>query len=473
MSIIDRRSALKGITLGTGAAILNPMLARLAAESEGKSAPKRFVFVVEGNGLPWQQIQPKGIARDGKKISSGGYTGRNGGDPREGLIEKPLTGLELAESLEPVSFVKDRVTILQGLSGKMNGGGHSNDFGCLGAYNAKGGVGNSGNPQGETIDYAVGKKVSAVFPQVSLGISERVEDTVIYNCSASARGKTLPTQCRPELAMQALFGSVAGGDARQRFDTSKNLLDYMIEDVKRLESSIAGPEREKLHSYFEAFAGMRERHEKLVQLEAQLRKNSPPVTNKFTSTVETDRLDAQFDIAAASLISGLTNSVTLASGVGNPYFGIKFTGLGINFGKHGIGHGGSFNGMTWDVMAVKIRRFHFELIARLIKKLQAVSEGNGTMFDNTCIVYLSDAAEGHHSRCWEWPAVMVGNLSGALKTGRYLEFPGHGAKNHKHIGNLYTTLLHAAGDRRDSFGQPDPILGKDIDQRGPIAELLV
>ena len=63
-------------------------------------------------------------------------------------------------------------------------------------------------------------------------------------------------------------------------------------------------------------------------------KTAPRVTDKFKSEVESDRLDAQFDIAAAALIGGLTNSLTIASGVGNPYFSVKFTGLGIDIGKH-------------------------------------------------------------------------------------------------------------------------------------------
>ena len=473
MHPLDRRTLLKGVSLGTGATVLAPLLTQLSAQAAGTaSLPKRVVFVVEGNGLPWNQIQPVGLVRNTKQISSGGYTGRNGGDVREGITDIILKDKELPKALAPIDFAKDRLTIIQGLSGKMNGGGHSNDFGCLGAYSAKGGVGNTGTPFAETIDYALGKKLSSVFPQIGIGISDRVEDTIIYNCSASGPGKALPTQCRPDLAYQALFGSVAGGDARKKFDTSKNLLDFMVDDVKRLEASVAGPEREKLQAYFEAFDGMRARHGKLVELEASLKKNAPPVTNKFTSEVETDRLDAQFDIATASLIAGLTNVATIASGVGNPYFSVKFTGLGINFGKHGIGHGGSFNGMTWDVMSTNIRKFHFEMIARMVKKLQAVPEGNGSMWDNTLIVYLSDAAEGHHSRCWEWPVVLLGNMGGAIKAGRYLEMPGHGAKQHKHIGNLYTTLLHAAGDKRETFGQPDPILGKDVDQKGPITELL-
>jgi hypothetical protein len=191
-----------------------------------------------------------------------------------------------------------------------------------------------------------------------------------------------PDPANPALAYQALFGSAAGGAAKQAFDARKPLLDHLAADVKRAEAALAGPEREKLQSYLRAFETMRDRHGKLVEMEVVLKKHAPPVIDKFTSAVE-----------------------------------------------------------------------------------------NGTMFDNTLIVYLSDGAEGHHSRCWEWPAVLVGNLGGALKTGRYLELPGHGARGHKHIGNLYTTLPNAAGDTRESFGQPDPILGGDVDQKGGIAEL--
>jgi hypothetical protein len=44
------------------------------------------------------------------------------------------------------------------------------------------------------------------------------------------------------------------------------------------------------------------------------------------------------------------------------------------------------------------------------------------MFDNRLIVYLSDAAEAHHSMCKEWPFVLIGDLGGQLKTGRYVEY---------------------------------------------------
>ncbi|MCX8239189.1 MAG: hypothetical protein OSB05_10255 [Akkermansiaceae bacterium] len=52
----------------------------------------------------------------------------------------------------------------------------------------------------------------------------------------------------------------------------------------------------------------------------------------------------------------------------------------------------------------RIRTFHLDQIGRVAIKLKAVPEGNGTILDNTLIVYLSDAAEKHHGSCLEWPS---------------------------------------------------------------------
>ena len=101
-----------------------------------------------------------------------------------------------------------------------------------------------------------------------------------------------------------------------------------------------------------------------------------------------------------------------------------------------------------------------------------MKEGDGTMLDNTLIVYLSDSGDGHHPSLKEWPVVLIGNLGGKLKTaGRYLRFPTYGAKGHRTMANLYCSLLHAAGKPRDKFGIADPGL-KDLDQTGPLSDLL-
>jgi hypothetical protein len=458
---INRRSVLKGLSLGAGGVLLSPLLQQIQTQAAGVTKPpQRFVFVLEGNGLNWPQITPTAINRGKEK-------------DRTELVDVSLTDMELPLALQPIKPFQDRLTILNGLSGKIAGGGHSNDFGALGCYKCGGGVGNSGAPAGETIDVALGKKLGGVFTHVGLGMTGKPEENVIYNCSAWAKGKPMPTTCQPAAAYANLFGSVAGGDAKAEFTAKTNVLDFLLDDVRKLHSQVAGSERDKLNAHLEAYEAMRDRQSRLNEIENTLRGKAPVVSDKYTSSVETDRLDAQFDIGTAALIGGLTSALTISSGAGNPYFGVKFTGLGIDFGKHGIGHGGSYNGMTWDEMAIKIRGFHFELIARMMRKLDAVPEGDGTMLDNTTIVYLSDAAEGHHSRCWEWPFVLFPAKNCGMKCGRYIEYPYWGHDGHREIGNLYTTFLHVVGEHRDYFGIHDPMLKGKAAGDGPLEALLV
>ena len=387
------------------------------------------------------------------------------------LVNESLADKQLPESLQPIKPWQDRLTVINGLSGRIAGGGHSNDFGALGAYNCGSGVGSSGTPTDETIDVALGKKLGGIFPHFGIGISGRKDDDVIYNSSAWGKGQPTPTICQPMTSYGALFGSIAGGNSKAEFNARTNLLDFLREDVKRLQGQVAGAEHDKLQAHLKGYEDMRNRQSRLCQIEGTLRRTAPKVTDKFKSEVESDRLDAQFDIAAAALIGGLTRSITIASGVGNPYFSIRFTGLGIDLDKHSIGHGGSFNGMNPSQLKVKIHKFHFQLIADLMKKLDAVPEGDGTMLDNTVIVYLSDAAEAHHSRCGQWPFVLIPGRNTGLKGGQYIDFPHYMQDGHREIGNLYTTLLHAAGDKREYFGVHDAMLKGEAHGDGPLEPL--
>ncbi|GAB4156215.1 MAG: DUF1552 domain-containing protein [Planctomycetaceae bacterium] len=463
---LHRRDVLKGLSLGAGSMMLSPILSRMQTQAAGRknAAGKRFVFIVESNGVRPEQMAPSGITR--KLRPQRPFNG-----PAE-FLDVSLKDRELPFSLKPIEKWKDCVTIVNGLSGRICGGGHSNNFQALGAFGA--GRGNGGESQqiaGATIDGELAKTIPGIFPHIGLGISKRLENSVVYSTSALAKNKPLPIIVKPDQAYATFFGSVAGGAAKSDFLAKNNLLDFMKDDIKRTRSHLAGPERQQLDAYLESFETLRNRQSRLNEIEHTLRKQAPVVSDKYKSSVETDRLDAQFDIGAAALIAGLTNVLTISSAAGIRDFDICFTGLGLKKGKHHTGHGGSQNGKSWAEIYDMIRRYHFTLIADLVKKLDAVPEGNGTMLDNTIIVYLSDGAEAHHSRCWEWPMVVIGNIGGKLKTGRYVDYPGYGQSKHRTTANMFVTLLQLAGSSRTSFGQPDPML-KDLDQHGPLQELL-
>ncbi len=442
---------------GTGAALLTPLLGQLAAHAAGdtKSANrKKVVFVMQCNGMSPAHLMPSGLERP-----------KNGKPENDKLEEVPLKDRALHAALDPLTPFKDRLALVQGLSGRIALSDHSANHGALGCYPANKG------PMAQTIDCAVGEANPGIIPSVALGMAEKLDQTLNYQLSAAGPGKANPVQCSPELAFKALFGSVAGGNSRAAFDRRTNLLDFMADDVRRAREQLAGDEKAKFDQYLEAFENLRDRQAKIDTIKGDLKTHAPKLDDKFAKPTETNRLESQFEIAAAALITGLTNTVLLTSGGGGQHFP-AFPELGIPVGGHHYGHGGGVPGKTYEECFVAVRQYHCKLIAGLAKKLEGVKEGNGTMLDNTVIVYLSDSGDGHHPQLREWPVVMLGDLGGKLKTrGRYLQFPAYGTKSHRTMANLYCTLLHAVGKPTDKFGVPDPGL-KDVNQAGVVADLL-
>jgi hypothetical protein len=120
-----------------------------------------------------------------------------------------------------------------------------------------------------------------------------------------------------------------------------------------------------------------------------------------------------------------------------------------------------------------------------MQRLQSIPEGDGSMLDNTLVVFMSDSAERQHSHGTQWPVVLMGSLGGRLKTGQLVTYPmqaktvendygesreaGIGLPDNPTLNRLYCTLLHAAGAPRDNFNLPVA----NLDRNGPLTELLV
>ncbi|GAG96604.1 unnamed protein product, partial [marine sediment metagenome] len=279
---------------------------------EGGMPPLRFLFVVEGNSLPPMQIHPEGIP----------FVPR---EKRIRFVDHSLANTTFPTALKPVEAYRDRLTIVQGLSGRMCSGGHSSDHGALGAYHANQGR----NIQGPTIDGLLGQVNPGIFENVVLGISSSPDKAIDFNCSASAAGRSLATIMHPEIAYNRLFGSVAKGQARNSFTARRNLLQHMQQDIRRVRDELGAIEREKLDAYLSAFETLGTKSGRLIEVRKDLQRVAPRATDKYQSEVETDRLDAHFEMATAAMIGGLTQCATIASGVGFPHFSITFNGLGI------------------------------------------------------------------------------------------------------------------------------------------------
>ena len=465
--MIDRRTFFRGTTLGLGGLYFAPFIRQIEAASATSGKPARVLFFVQGNGLYPAEIQPKGIERTRESSK---------------LEDRALKGHKMAFSMEPLEPWVDRMTIINGLSGRIARGSHNMGFAALGCWPM------FKKAYGETVDAGIARQLGGIYPHVGVGVSNKGM-SMTYNLTSVGRGKALPTLLNPLLAHKQFFAAGASGESRKEFDVDTNLLDFLADDVKRMQARLDGSERAKLERYLDAFESMSGRQSKLASMSKQIANATPVIDPKVGTIVDTrtgptgvfDRLEAQFDIAAGTMIAGLTNVVTVSGGAGPDRIGLSCmaseVGKGNGFiGSHGIGHGGSAAGMSASECHARIRRKCLEKLAKFIKTLDSIPEGDapgGTMMDNTLVVYLSDSAEGHHPVCREWPFVLIGDLGGRLKLGnRYLRYPWYGKPGHRTIASLYTSLLQAVGDKANHFGIDD-IAIKDIDQSGPLAELLV
>ena len=96
--------------------------------------------------------------------------------------------------------------------------------------------------------------------------------SMTYNLTSMARGKALPTLLNPVQAYERFFAAGAAGAARKNFDVDTNLLDFLADDVKRLQKQLDGSEREKLGRYLQAFESMSNRQGKLGRCPSRSRR---------------------------------------------------------------------------------------------------------------------------------------------------------------------------------------------------------
>jgi hypothetical protein len=207
-----------------------------------------------------------------------------------------------------------------------------------------------------------------------------------------------------------------------------------------------------------------------------IRQHVPVLDDKYfaeeLSTI--DRQIGHAEIMLATLISGMTNVVTLTvDELGTLYTGINdIEKETVNL--HDVGHGKPVGAFQADQVREKIRTHHMSLVDMVVKRLKSVPEAGGTMFDNTTIFYFPDNGETHHSHGTEFPFIVMSGKNTKLDiAGKYIRLPGYGKEGHKTLGNWYTSILNAYGNPIKHFGDFDTgLTSLGIDQSGAIKQFL-
>ena len=94
----------------------------------------------------------------------------------------------------------------------------------------------------------------------------------------------------------------------------------------------------------------------------------------------------------------------------------------------------------------KVQTFNTSLFAKFIKRLSELPDGEGTMLDNSIILFGSNMSNSNLHDHFPLPTAIVG-LGGRLKGNQHLSYP-----DHTPLANLHVALLNRIGIQTERFG---------------------
>ena len=442
--MITRRNMLKDVMVGgVGAALGSSLVPSAFATSEIRTTavgkPKRVIFFMQNNGFHTDTCIPKGM----RKSAS-------------------LSDAKLPESIKPLEPYLDKINIINGLHGRHTTPTHSAYYGALGGYPG----GEHRAPSAGTIDHTLSNLLpQTILPHLRIGmgdLSSMEGQPSVAALSASEAGKPLYMHCNPNHLYQTLFGSIADGEVKKKYEAKSRIFKEVESIAAKGKNELLESDLSRYESYVDGFSEINDLRGKLSAYSESLNKFKPGHSEKYLSPeYETDWHDALLDIGIAALRSGLSNTLTIASGRGDVWG--SWEGLGVKTTGHFLGHMEQEGNPIWH----KIRQYNCRMLVKLMKSLESVPEGNGTMMDNTLIVYTSNNADKQHTDGSTWPFILLGNCSGAFKTGHFVQFDGS-----RPINALYSTILDAVGAPCDRYNMDKTNATKYDSSFGPLRELL-
>lgn len=438
------------------------------AAATGAGAAKRFLVFFEHGGTISNRNSNGWIF--GKDDDSPGNnhvdawtpTSKSGDPLTFGAIHQPLVGFE------------DQCLILGGIDNLANKtqGPYDGDHvwaNITSLTNAKVDVDGSGTPTsvgGASIDAVIaarlGKSNPVPFNSVNLYINAHNYGTPFY----SAPNQAVDGEGNPSTAFKKLFANVSGGTpdaALVRAQALKrSVLDGTQDGLALFRKKVSSQDYAAIDAHLTLIRGIEQQLQPIT-----VACTKPGVAGTYTTIPQIGPVHA--DILSAAMACGLTNVGTLNIGdfyndwMNDPYPAAYNIGHSLDHSANDVGPGGTdtphFN--DWYKTILDNRQWRAGVFARLLKNLKAIPEGNGTMLDNSLLLWTSEFSYGGVHSVANLPVLLAGKAGGALKTGRYLDFAGRDSQFGLYqtaatTGNVYTSLLNLCGFPDTSFGQSWP-----------------
>src|SRR5579862_8655692 len=431
---ISRRTVLRG----AGVAVALPWLESLPVFGDAAIPavfPKRFGVMFMGNGINENNWSAEGSGAD----------------------------LKLSKTLSPLEPLKHKINVIDGLFNKAATGHgiHPPQTGSLlsGAEIQKGAVIRSGI----SVDQMIANVVGQDTPQSSIVLAceqpmsgyHETNYSMAYSSHISWQtpDSPVPVEVYPSLAFDNLFenrGSLL----------NVSILDRVKDRAEALTQKISSGDKLRLDEYLTSVREVEKRVDGMRKTKVQAddaakAKNTPAFTmerpaNGLPEDLR-DHTRLMCDIIAIAFQTDKTRVASLLQA--RDLSALYYPFVGVREGHHAASHDNNSDGYE------RIARFHLSQFAYLATKLDSMKEGNGTVLDNSCLMFLSNLWIGRKHDNTRLPLVLAGGLGGTLETGRSLNYLNAGDANRK-MCSLFLSIMNRMGLPQTSFGDADKPLDR-------------
>jgi hypothetical protein len=387
--------------------------------------PKRFAVVFMGNG-----------------VNGNHWWSRGNGDE-----------MKLSKSLAPLEPVKKKINVINGLynAPAVGQGIHPGQTGnLLSGVEIQRGASVRG---GISMDQVLARHVGQETPLSSLVLAceqpmtgyHETNFSMAYSSHISweSAESPVPNEVYPSLAFDSLFEN--RGSLR-----NQSILDRVKERAETLQRQVSSTDKAKIDEYL---TSVREVEKRVERMRADKTKAEDRAKGRPLLTIERpanglpedlrEHTRLMVDIVAMAFQTDRTRVASLL--LCRDLSGLYYPFLGVKGDHHSASHDDLSEGYE------RVTHFHLSQFAELAKKLDAMPEGEGTVLDHSCLLFLSNMWAGWKHDNMKLPVVTAGGLGGALKTGRSLNYLYAGDPNRR-ICSLYLSLMDRFGVTLPRFG---------------------
>lgn len=317
---------------------------------------------------------------------------------------------------------------------------------------------------GTTVDQIAAKNIGDQTLLPSLELSMDLLQTIgqcdngyacVYqnNLSWSSPTTPLPAEAHPRIVFERLFGEGgSAADRRAALRRRASLLDWVREDITRLQNRLGPEDRARVGQYLDT---VREVERRIQKAEAATPDDQLPDLDRPAGVpaAYADHARLMFDLQVLAMQADVTRVITfqLARETSNR----TYPEIGVSDPHHPLTHHG--NDADKIAKMAKINAFHVSLFAYYLDKLKATPDGNGTLLDNALVLYGSGMGNPNIHDHVNLPIVVAGGAAGRVKGGRHIQYA-----EPTPLANLHLTLLERVGVRMNAFA----------DSKGKVDELL-